>query len=98
MPALASVSAAEEPAGPDPTTATRKPKTILQFFLTEWAFMGFDRITPVLTLLEKGGYVTELKHSFTSCMGSVFIRFIEMSPANELRANPGNPLKWVENR
>jgi hypothetical protein len=33
--------------------------------------MGFDRITPVLTLAEMAAYVTELKHSFTSCMGSM---------------------------
>jgi hypothetical protein len=29
MPALTSTSAAEEPAGPEPTTATRNPKEIL---------------------------------------------------------------------
>ena len=43
MPALTSVSAAEEPAGPEPTTATRSVNGLLPIYLV--FLLMFDGIT-----------------------------------------------------
>jgi hypothetical protein len=47
MPALTNVSAAEEPAGPDPTTATRSDKDTFSKSLKSY---GKHRITLVLAI------------------------------------------------
>ena len=65
MPAFTNVSAAQEPAGPDPTTATRSVKAFLPIFSISLYPVRCDGITEFLGCGVRMGDLNEMKQSLT---------------------------------